>query len=202
MKTSAYVRDLIGEARLCRVGRLLGATALLWLTKGAAMADERRSWVPDRIFTQAGVAPDAHTLVFGAIRDWQWQRPLAGGVATGYWEVSFGRWNSELDEGGRGSAWVTQLGLTPVLRWRPQSWSEAWFVEAGIGANMLLPVYRSRDKRFSTTFNFGDHVGIGKRFGESGKHELSLRIQHFSNAGIKHPNPGENFLQLRYAWRY
>jgi lipid A 3-O-deacylase len=31
--------------------------------------------------------------------------------------------------------------------------------------------------------------------------DLSLRLQHVSNAGIKEPNPGENFVQLRYARR-
>jgi hypothetical protein len=28
---------------------------------------------------------------------------------------------------------------------------------------------------------------------------VGLRLSHVSNAGIKEPNPGENFLQLRYA---
>ncbi len=27
--------------------------------------------------------------------------------------------------------------------------------------------------------------------------EWLLRLQHFSNAGIEHPNPGENSVQLR-----
>jgi lipid A 3-O-deacylase len=45
-------------------------------------------------------------------------------------------------------------------------------------------------------------VAIGRRFGASKEHEVMLRLQHFSNAGIKHPNPGEDFLQLRYAWHY
>jgi lipid A 3-O-deacylase len=27
-------------------------------------------------------------------------------------------------------------------------------------------------------------------------------VQHFSNAGIKKPNPGETFLRLRYAYRF
>jgi hypothetical protein len=31
--------------------------------------------------------------------------------------------------------------------------------------------------------------------------ELVLRVEHFSNAGIKHPNPGENYVQLRYTHR-
>jgi Lipid A 3-O-deacylase (PagL) len=39
-------------------------------------------------------------------------------------------------------------------------------------------------------------------FGADGEHELALRLQHFSNGGIRRPNPGETFLQLRYAWRY
>ena len=34
------------------------------------------------------------------------------------------------------------------------------------------------------------------------RQEVSLRFQHFSNAGIKEPNPGENFFQVRYSSRY
>ncbi|WP_258186947.1 acyloxyacyl hydrolase [Variovorax sp. WS11] len=28
------------------------------------------------------------------------------------------------------------------------------------------------------------------------------RAPYFSNAGIRHPNPGENSIQLRYAYRF
>jgi len=42
-------------------------------------------------------------------------------------------------------------------------------------------------------------VGIGRRFGDRGRHEISMRVEHFSNGSIKKPNPGENFLQLRYT---
>jgi hypothetical protein len=55
---------------------------------------------------------------------------------------------------------------------------------------------RTREKRFSTAFNFGDHIGIGYR---TGRGEWSLRLQHFSNAGIDTPNPGEDFVQLRWS---
>lgn len=154
-------------------------------------------------FTQAGFAESAEAIVVGIVMPWAWQRPLAsGGFVTGYWEASFGRWSSDVDDGSRANAWVTQLGVTPVLRWYPHRWGERGFVEAGIGANLLLPIYRSRDKRFSTSFNFGDHVALGWRFGTQRAHEVSLRLQHFSNAGIRKPNPGEDFLQLRWAWRY
>jgi lipid A 3-O-deacylase len=42
-------------------------------------------------------------------------------------------------------------------------------------------------------------VGFGRSLDAQQHHELSLRLQHFSNADIKRPNPGENFVQLRYA---
>jgi hypothetical protein len=55
-----------------------------------------------------------------------------------------------------------------------------------------------RRSRFSTRFNFGDHLAVGLRFGPRGEHGVALRLQHFSNGGIEKPNPGEDFLQLRY----
>ena len=110
-----------------------------------------------------------------------------------------GRWAVEHPDGSNHASWVTQLGVTPVLRWSLGGDASHWFVEGGIGANVLLPIYRARNKAFSTTFNFGDHLGIGASFGEGDRQELVLRVQHFSNGGIKRPNPGENFVQLRYA---
>jgi lipid A 3-O-deacylase len=158
---------------------------------------------PDRVFAQVGTGDDdTRMYIAGVTYDWSWRRPLWNGVVTGYWEGSFGRWTSDLPNGMRSSAWITQLGLTPVLRWSMSESPSTWFAEAGIGANVLLPVYRSSDKSFSTAFNFGDHLAVGRTFGEAGRHELALRVQHFSNAGIKHPNPGENFVQLRYSLRY
>jgi len=76
---------------------------------------------------------------------------------------------------------------------------ERWFLEAGIGANVLLPIYRSREKRFSTASNFGGHIAIGTRFGDANQHEVSIRLQHFSNAGIKEPNPARISCSLRYS---
>ncbi|KDD61989.1 lipid A 3-O-deacylase domain protein [Bordetella bronchiseptica OSU553] len=40
---------------------------------------------------------------------------------------------------------------------------------------------------------------MGYRFGPERAYEVSLRVQHFSNAGIKKPNPGENFMFLRFS---
>ena len=179
------------------------AAAALTATLNAqaqVLPDRRPLWMPDKVFAQVGAAEDARMAVVGATWEVPALRGIAWGNGSGYVEASFGRWVSDVNDGPRSSAWVTQLGLTPVLRWHPFD-SPRWFTEAGIGVNVLTPIYRSTDKRFSTAFNFGDHVGIGVQFGDGFRQELSLRLQHFSNAGIKDPNPGENFLQLRYTTR-
>ncbi len=160
-----------------------------------------RGWRPSGGFVQFGAAEAAQMAVLGLTWTWPWKRPLWGGELSGYSEVSVGRWNA--DSAPRGYGWFTQVGLTPVLRWSIGA-QRTWFVEAGIGGNLLLPIYEndSERKRFSTTFNFGDHLAVGRRFGQDGAQSVSLRFQHFSNASIRKPNPGENFLQLRYSKRF
>jgi lipid A 3-O-deacylase len=56
---------------------------------------------------------------------------------------------------------------------------------------------------FSTQWNFQDVLGAGYVLGGSkGRDETQLRLGHFSNAGLRNPNPGEDYLQLRYARRF
>jgi lipid A 3-O-deacylase len=185
--------------RHVRIPRFLAALAGLHLAASpACAAPALDSPLVSSTFVQAGFANDARAYVVGASWDWQWKKSLRWGGVTGYWESSIGQWRTRHAPEGDHSAWITQVGLTPVLRWSPQATSRL-FLELGIGANVLFPIYETDNKRFSTTFNFGDHLAVGHRLG---RHELSLRLQHFSNAGIRHPNPGENFVQLRYAVRY
>lgn len=169
-----------------------------------AIALSSDSFTPSTLFLQAGRADsETQTYAAGATWDWGWHRQYSFGSVSGYSEASFGRWVTDI--GGGGSAWETQVGITPVLRLQPtsvHSWARRWFAEIGIGANLILPIYRSEEKRFSTTFNFGDHFAIGRQFGAHQQHELALRVQHFSNGGIDEPNPGENFVQLRYSRRW
>lgn len=179
------------------------ALSLLFLIGSASnvSATSLSILTPSTLFLQAGIA-EQHTQTYaaGATWDGRWRRKYSFGTISGYSEASFGRWITDVGKGG--SAWETQIGLTPVVRWHPGNERlQNWFVEIGIGANLILPIYRSESKTFSTEFNFGDHLAIGKQFGAHGRHELALRVQHFSNGGIDHLNPGENFIQLRYSRR-
>lgn len=98
---------------------------------------------------------------------------------------------------GRENFW--QLGLLPVVRYRFGAAAARVFVEAGLGLTLMDRVYTSRHTAFSTRLQFQDMLGVGMSLGSHGQHEVGVRFSHFSNGGIKRPNPGENFVQLRYG---
>jgi lipid A 3-O-deacylase len=181
------------------LGGLLLAASLLPMVVFAAEPDTPHWARPSSVFVQHAEAARARATTVGATWDLAWTRPWAGGRLSSYVEASIGHWSAETPNGDRDTAAVSQFGLTPVLRW--QAADSPWFFEGGIGLNLIGPVYRSGQKRFSTAFNFGDHLAVGYQWGERRQHELALRVQHFSNAGIKQPNPGEDFGQLRYSVR-
>jgi hypothetical protein len=173
------------------------AAALVQAAAPAAAAGDPPLFRFATAFAQVGIGDQrARAGVLGASWDWNWRQQLRFGMLTGYVEAAGGRWNT----GKPGAAWTTQVSATPVFRWHAPGRAARWFGEIGVGGNLILPLFRSGSKRFSTEFNFGDHFAIGRDFGDRAQHALALRLEHFSNAGINHPNPGENFLQLRYSY--
>jgi hypothetical protein len=127
---------------------------------------------PTSLFVQAGFAEHGtQSYVLGATWNWAWRRQYSFGTVSGFHEASFGRWITER-AGVHGSAWATQVGVTPVLRLQPASWGYHWFAEAGIGANVILPIFRDQKKTFSTKFNFGDHLAVGRLLGPDLRHEV------------------------------
>ena len=135
------------------------------------------------------------TLPFGT-----WSMPLWGGELRGHWDLYASRWSFN---GAAQHDSTVVLGITPTLRLRPDGGRSAWFWEAGVGATLASQRYRPVGHlEFSTRFNFATHLGLGINLGDQRRHELLLRVQHVSNAGLKEPNPGLEFLQLRYAWHF
>ena len=105
-----------------------------------------------------------------------------------YWDLSVGSWNSA-------TGTVHDFGVTPELR-HPIG-SRGTYFDAGIGFHVLSDSHISSDFGFSTRFQFGDHVGVGYNFGPL---DVSARLQHLSNGGMRNPNPGINFLLLRVRY--
>ncbi len=151
---------------------------------------------PGGFFVQGGVAEHATYIVTaGVVWPWSWRREIRNGELTGITEAFISHWSAR---GGDGRQSLTQLGLLPMLRYRGDRGRSDWFIEGGIGVSVMDQTY----KGFSTRFNFIDVIGVGRSFGPQQRRELSLRLSHESNGGIKKPNPGENLLQLRYAMMF
>lgn len=186
------------------IGRYLAVTGLALASASVTAAPHREQnrWAPSSFFLQLGTGDektDAYSL--GATWDWHWARTTRFGQMTGYTEGTIGRWQTD-NVGSTGTRWFTQFGATPVLRLYPAKLDGRWFSEIGIGANYITPVYHAGSKNFSTEFNFGDHIAIGRILDNARLSSIALRFQHFSNGGIDEPNPGENFTQLRYSVRF
>lgn len=179
--------SLLGCATLA-LGMTMSTTAM------AQDLDARSSW-----YVQAGSGDESsHALVIGATipwKNWSWQ--LGGGQVRGHWDAWIGGWsNRDLDN----DRFTTPaLGIGPSLRWRGAQGASPWFVEAGTAVMVTGKRLYNSNERMGTRWNFASHIGVGMNFGALQAHELSLRLQHVSNASIKNPNPGLNWVQLRYA---
>ena len=120
----------------------------------------------------------------------QWRLGLRQEAVLGEWRVPQAR-N------------ITELGYSPVLRLERPSGGVTFFAEASIGVRLLSHVRLAPDTTMSSSFQFADMVGTGVQFGNGpGAQTVGLRLQHQSNAGIKHPNPGMNFVMLYYRYAF
>ncbi|MDR6889620.1 MULTISPECIES: acyloxyacyl hydrolase [Variovorax] len=169
-------------------------------TEAHAFEDSARGF-----YFEGGRAPHGdkgatNSATVGVTLPWSLRQPVHEGALTSYWDLFVSQWHAPaLDSGPRS---YTQIGAIYTWRYRFGAGNSLWFAEAGVGGTVMDHLYKTPDRTFSTAFQFTEVLGVGRSFGENGKHELSLRVQHFSNAGIKKPNPGENFVRLRYTYHF
>lgn len=151
----------------------------------------------DGVSVESGKNGSYEMLRLGA--QWQWQQrwfDTGGRHIGGYWDLAAGLWRGEVPAGENDG--ITDIGFTPTLRWQAADLL-GFYAEAGIGAHYLSRTSIG-GRRFSTRFQFGDHLGFGYRFGAKGAYDLSYRFQHLSNADIKKPNAGIDFHQIRLQY--
>jgi len=138
----------------------------------------------------------------GAGWDWDKQWFTDGDwLVTGSWEATVGAWRGNSSVGNNRT--VTDIGVTPVFRLQQKQPSGvAPYVEGAIGLHLIAPTSINGNRQFGSAFQFGDHLGVGVRFGEHRQFDLAYRYQHLSNGGIKQPNQGINFSQIRFAYHF
>ena len=165
-----------------------------------AFEDKERGFYVEGGRAAHGERGSTNSATVGMTIPWSPRQPVQEGALTTYWDLFLSNWHAPaLADGPHDYA---QIGAIYTWRYRFAHGSSPWFAEGGVGATVMDHVYRTPDRSFSTAFQFTEAIGIGRSFGEHGAHELALRLQHFSNAGIKKPNPGENFVRLRYTYHF
>jgi lipid A 3-O-deacylase len=173
-----------------------------WLIAGVLFAGSScaPAWAIDGVAFELGSGDSADRI--GAAVQWDWNRRLlrfSDWHLAGYWDASLSQWHKGSVAPGQRKD-ITEIGFTPVFRIQPNALKGPYF-EGGIGLHLLSHASIG-DKNLSTSFQFGDHLGLGYRFGAKGAFDLSYRFQHYSNGSIKRPNPGINFNEVRLQYKF
>lgn len=157
-------------------------------------------WMPQGAFAEGGAADHgAYAATVGVVWPWSWQRESWGGAWSGHTEAFASHWSLRASSG---RDRYTLLGVAPIVRYTFDAGRSPWFLEGGIGVSALDSKVDVPDKQMSTRLNFYDVIAAGRALGQGRRQEISLRLTHISNAGINKPNPGQEFVQLRYAARF
>ena len=136
---------------------------------------------------------------------WHWQKRWFAERAWtlgAYWDLQAGRWSGPLSPASRTRRCGTSASPRCSASSAPRARRLVPYFEAAIGFHLLSDVRINADTNFTTHFQYGDHSAAGVLFGAQQRYDLSLRVQHLSNGGIAHPNPGINFIELRAAYRF
>jgi lipid A 3-O-deacylase len=150
----------------------------------------------DGLGVTVGTGSDAQMISVHLIWDWDRKWLHEGSwELTGYWQLDLSSWKGD---GPAPERRLSAVGITPIFRYQQQSGvGPGLFVEAGIGVYEFSGTEVHAGKRIGTAFEFGDHLGVGMRFGPQGRHDIAYRFQHYSNGGISRDNSGVNFHQIR-----
>ena len=137
------------------------------------------------------------TQFIRARAQWLWDKQwfsTGGRHLGGYWDATLMQMRGNAYQGRDATQNITVIGITPVFRWQSDT-RKGFYAEGGIGAHYFSSIYDNNNRSFSTNFQFGDHLGVGVVTNDGW--DIGLKIQHYSNGGYKHPNPGANFVVLK-----
>ena len=176
---------------------MMAALAALMVGQGAMAQDK----LIDSVAVDYGSSAKNRMVRLSATKDWDVKWFQSNGThVSGYWEASTGLWQQKQYRnvpGAEKNLW--DIGFTPVFRFQNDN-KKGLYYEAGVGVHVLSELYNNDDRRLSTAFQFGDHIGIGYVF--QNNWDVALKLQHFSNGSIKEPNSGVNFVEFKAAYHF
>lgn len=117
-----------------------------------------------------------------------------------YWEFSIADIENRRYQNMPGqSQSVTDIGVTPVLRWQKNQ-RHGIGGEIGVGVNYFSQMYNNAGQVSGSRFQFGNHIGLSYKWSKN--IEISLKLQHYTNAGIRAPRSAINFGMIKVAYTF
>jgi lipid A 3-O-deacylase len=167
----------------------------------ALLGLQTSSYAVDSTSVEVATGAKVQMLRLGAQWDWKdtaWFKSN-GTQLSGYWDLSVAEWRQERYLNTDSHKNFTDIGFTPVFRFQRDD-KKGFYAEGGVGVHLFSSLYNNNGKKLSTAFQFGDHIGGGYVFANGV--DVGLKLQHFSNGGIKQPNGGVNFVVLKAAYHF
>jgi len=91
------------------------------------------------------------------------------------------------------------IAMSPIFRFPvATAFQKQIELELGVGLS-LMDDTKFAGKDVSTHYQFEDRIGFSTTFGDHDEYRLSLRYLHYSNAGLKKPNPGLDFISFSFS---
>ena len=90
---------------------------------------------------------------------------------------------------------ILALTISPILSWQLSGGSRPLYLEAGIGASYLNH-NQINGRGLSTGFQFEDRIGLSWQYSARSLERVTLSYVHYSNANIRRPNDGLDFITL------
>lgn len=176
-------------------GQALVALCWGWFSQAPALAQEGGAGSAGAYSLQLGNGRHASRagLSWETAPWWGLPGDARHGAWTAVTEFGAAQW---VAHGDLAPATVWQLSVTPIFRYWPVD-HPGLYLEGGIGVSAFRHTYFAGDA-ISTAFQFADHLGMGYQMAPH--HRIGVRLSHYSNAGIKSPNPGLTVLQLSYTY--
>ena len=131
--------------------------------------------------------------------DQSWMKSAESEVWA-YWDLTLADWRENKYKNIPGASQnFIDIGLTPTARWQALN-HQGPYVEAGLGPHLNSGVYNNNGRRLSTHLQFGTVLGLG--YVMSNGLDLAIRVEHFSNGGIKQPNNGVNVAIAKVGYKF
>ena len=177
---------------------LAGATLAMSVASGSAAAVDGIALIGGG---GAGSSSGNDTRLARVAVQWDWDKRWFEGKRWhlgGFWNADVAYWKRNASPGQNDHLY--EIGFTPVFRLQ-QNDLKGLYLEGGVGAHFLSKTSLG-NKNFSTSFQFGSHIGFGYRFGAKQAFDIGYAYQHISNADIEKPNDGIDFHEVRLQYHF